>query len=266
MKNVKAKTNSGLTLVEVLLVVGVLVILAVLILPYSERSRARANFIYCNNCLKQVGLAFRIWAGDNNENYPMSVSTLATNGGAQEIIGQRFFGGNGASNKGIFFPLLVMSNELSTPKILLCPSEYEFNRSEATTFSGMNTKLQTVFKSDLNLSYFVGVDAADIYPQMLLAGDHNLGNAEAEGGVPTKAFQTAQEKNEAPFQALGTNNNRVGFLPNQHDKQGNVLMADGSVMGFNNSTFRAALANTGDTFHTNAWNQMPPGQNRLQFP
>jgi len=58
---------------------------------FFEEAQAQFERAQCVNNLKQVGLAFRIWAGDNNNKYPTS--------------------------------LVVMSNELSTTKILVCPSD-----------------------------------------------------------------------------------------------------------------------------------------------
>jgi len=58
----------------------------------------------------------------------------------------------------------VMSNELSTPKILLCPEDTR--RTYATNFS-------TGF-SGANISYFLNPDAVETYPQMILDGDDNL--------------------------------------------------------------------------------------------
>jgi hypothetical protein len=50
-------------------------------LRYKGHKRQK---IRCVNDLKQVGIAFRLWEGDNNDKYPMAVSV--TNGGAMELI------------------------------------------------------------------------------------------------------------------------------------------------------------------------------------
>ncbi|HEX4264734.1 MAG TPA: hypothetical protein VH597_10385 [Verrucomicrobiae bacterium] len=58
---------------------------------FFDEAQQRAERIQCCNNLKQLGLAMRIWAGDNDGKYPTS--------------------------------LVVMSNELSIAKILICPSD-----------------------------------------------------------------------------------------------------------------------------------------------
>src|ERR1019366_10088481 len=94
---------------------------------------------------------------------------------------------------GVFGMFVVMSNELNTPKILACPSEYQTTRSSTQPASvwgnsGTVAPITMGFFSDNQSSYFVGVDAIDTYPQMLLAGDHNMGLQAASGtasaGVP----------------------------------------------------------------------------------
>ena len=56
-----------------------------------DEARKRAERIQCVNNLKQVGLAARLWAGDNNDVYPSN--------------------------------FICMTNEMSTWKILQCPSD-----------------------------------------------------------------------------------------------------------------------------------------------
>lgn len=60
-----------------------------------NEAKARAQSIQCVNNLKNIGLALRIWANDNE------------------------------ADSGEFFPLdfLSLTNELSTPKVLICPAD-----------------------------------------------------------------------------------------------------------------------------------------------
>jgi prepilin-type processing-associated H-X9-DG protein len=163
---------------------------------------------------------------------------------------------------------------LSTPKILTCPAEFESSRQAASTFGSSipaGAANTIPYTNDLNISYFIGVDASDTNPQMFLTGDHNLGN----GNPPSVAFADTSGHNQN-FQCLGTNfpanNLGVGWMDNMHSKQGNVGLADGSVQQFSRSRLQEALRNTGDsgnmtpaTFIATAPNG-PAGVNRIQLP
>jgi len=66
-------------------------ILAGLMLPALAKAKDKAQRINCVNNLKQVGLAARMWSNDHNEKFPPD--------------------------------FISMSNELSSPKILVCPGD-----------------------------------------------------------------------------------------------------------------------------------------------
>ena len=57
-----------------LVVIAVLAILAAMLLPALAGAHDRARRIQCVNNLKQTGLAFRIWEGDNGDRYPQAVA------------------------------------------------------------------------------------------------------------------------------------------------------------------------------------------------
>ena len=172
---------------------------------------------------------------------------------------------------------MVMSNELSTPKVTMCPSESDSSRTVGSSFAGSfpaGSANSVPFTNDLNISYFIGVDANDTMPQMFLTGDHNLGS----GNPPTTPYQPGTSGNAASTslwaRTSAANNNLVGWMDNMHSKQGNVGLADGSVQQFSRSRLQEGLRNSGDAggnttpaFITPA-GHLPAGQgvNRLQLP
>ena len=204
------------TFVELLIVIAVLFVLAALLLPtLVSTSGGRSSRINCSNNLKQIGLAFRTWALDNGDKYPMQIAV--TNGGTMDLVESGM----------VFRHFQVMSNELSTPKILFCPEENDRKRAPANTFqSAISSSLAVPLTNDNQISYFVGVDANPLW----LSGDRNL----AFNGVPAKRGLNAISTNSA-----------VAWVPPRHGNGGNIGLADGSVQGVSTSGLRPMLLGTG---------------------
>lgn len=90
---------------------------AAMVLPALAKAKAKAQSIACVNNMKQINLAARLWAGDNNDQYPFNVSS--SKGGTLEFCER---GGDGY-DRNAYRHFQVMSNELNTPKILVCPGD-----------------------------------------------------------------------------------------------------------------------------------------------
>jgi prepilin-type processing-associated H-X9-DG protein len=260
---------------ELLAVLALLALCAATLFPVLARTKAPSQRIYCANNLKGIAEAFQIWGQDHADAFPMRVAVR--HGGYSDYVGIRTLTASQATSRGVFGMFACLSKELNTPTALICPAESE-PRLPATTFDSLipqNTSGVVPLTNDLNVSYFVGVDAAATNPRGFLAGDHNLGS---DGNVllPLSGFVTLPSTYRPDFKiSLGTNfvtNGGVGWVNTMHSAQGNVALADGSVGMYNRAQLQNALRNSADigggggpAFIT-APGSFGAGVNRIQFP
>jgi type II secretory pathway pseudopilin PulG len=202
--------SHAFTWVEMLVVIVIVVILVGMIIPAGHPSE-KAGRIKCVNDLKNVGLAFRIYATDHGERFPWEIS--GTNG-AIHI--------NYSPDPMTY--ILPITNELSIPKILQCPEDIRYTKTDWTNWNQF---------SRTNLSYFISPDASGTFPQSFMAGDRNITN---EFGRLLPGLR-----------GLSRTNNMAGWDETTHKHQGNACMGDGSVQQLSSARLRDQLRNTGQT-------------------
>ncbi len=63
-------SNQGFTLIELLVVISIIALLVALLLPALGAAREAANSAKCLGNLRQIGLSFQMYAGDNKDFIP----------------------------------------------------------------------------------------------------------------------------------------------------------------------------------------------------
>jgi prepilin-type N-terminal cleavage/methylation domain-containing protein/prepilin-type processing-associated H-X9-DG protein len=236
-------SNKGFTLVELLVVIGIIALLISILLPSLSRARETANRVKCGSNLRQIGQAMQLYANENQGNYPR---TYYVNGTAPTVNTQ----GNNetqpfrtgslvqVNNMGAAMFLLLRTQDI-TSAVFVCPSSnaepdsYQIppvaNRGNVQyqcNFSGANNFINR------NCSYSI----QNMYPSTtaINAGFRWTNTLTADFAIMADINPGTTGNNNATLKNITTTSSakqlQDGGNSSNHQRQGqNVLYGDGHV-------------------------------------
>ncbi|MDB5174023.1 MAG: hypothetical protein JWN51_2796 [Phycisphaerales bacterium] len=134
----QAARRGGFTLVELLVVIGIIALLMSILLPALQKARASANAVKCESNLRTLMLSFTMWASDHHQHLP---GTLFSADNVHPDYDDWLFG------KGTFDDCPqagTVYNYVNTAEVYLCPQMESNGRGR---LAGSNGKFDYAFFS-----------------------------------------------------------------------------------------------------------------------
>jgi prepilin-type N-terminal cleavage/methylation domain-containing protein len=117
---IRNRRSPGFTLVELLVVVGIIALLVAILIPALSRARESANRTICLSNIRQVATALISYTADNNGSFPFCGLAGANPLDADWVWWQK---ANGRIDQIAEHGIGPYLNLTATPRVLYCPND-----------------------------------------------------------------------------------------------------------------------------------------------